>query len=149
MHGHENFYLSGCGLHVNPRFPHLGATPDSVVNCSCCGKGLVEVKCPFKHREEHPCSAIDPGYCLNQHQPGECDNKLKYNHRYFYQVQGQMGVCEADYCDFVSFTPKGIHVERILFDLEFFQQLVLKLESFYKKCILPELLTRKLKYNQA
>ena len=26
---------------------HVGASPDSVVMCDCCGLGSVEVKCPY------------------------------------------------------------------------------------------------------
>ena len=27
-------------------WPYIGATPDGIVICTCCGKGLLEVKCP-------------------------------------------------------------------------------------------------------
>jgi len=33
-------------LIINPNYPQLGASPDGIVECSCCGSGLVEVKCP-------------------------------------------------------------------------------------------------------
>jgi len=31
---------------VNPSYPHLGATPDRIINCDCCGDGVIEIKCP-------------------------------------------------------------------------------------------------------
>ena len=40
-----NLEYFNSGLHVNPSFPHLGATPDGMVSCECCGKGLIEIKC--------------------------------------------------------------------------------------------------------
>lgn len=30
---------------------YLGATPDLLVECSCCGSGVVEVKCPWKVKD--------------------------------------------------------------------------------------------------
>nr|CAH7742877.1 unnamed protein product [Callosobruchus chinensis] len=27
--------------------PQLGASPDALVSCSCCGNGCVEIKCPY------------------------------------------------------------------------------------------------------
>ncbi|KAK0132987.1 hypothetical protein N1851_031645 [Merluccius polli] len=29
----------------------LGASPDGVANCSCCGRGAVEIKCPYKYQD--------------------------------------------------------------------------------------------------
>ena len=48
---HENVKVTETGLHVNTNFPYLGASPDGLVLCSCHGKGLLEIKCPFKYRE--------------------------------------------------------------------------------------------------
>lgn len=48
---HSEFACSPAGLFVNPDYPHLGASPDGVIECNCCGTGLSEVKCPFKYRD--------------------------------------------------------------------------------------------------
>ena len=50
MNCHANLELRTTGLHVNPRFPHLGASPDGLVSCRCCGKGLLEIV-SFQHSE--------------------------------------------------------------------------------------------------
>ena len=40
-------------LHLlNTAYPHLGATPDGIVQCMCCGKGVVEVKCPHNCKDK-------------------------------------------------------------------------------------------------
>ena len=44
---HTNFSVKQCGLHINPQYPFLGATPDGTISCSCCGNGLLEIKCPL------------------------------------------------------------------------------------------------------
>ena len=36
-----------CGLFIHDTKQFLGASPDLFVECSCCGKGILEVKCPF------------------------------------------------------------------------------------------------------
>ena len=30
-------------------YPHLSTSSDGTVDCDCCGKGLVEIKCPRKY----------------------------------------------------------------------------------------------------
>ena len=37
------------GLHISANYAHLGASPDGIIDRDCCGKGLVEVKCPRKY----------------------------------------------------------------------------------------------------
>ena len=43
---HKNFKITPSGLFISTQFPFIGATPDSLVSCDCCGNGCVEVKCP-------------------------------------------------------------------------------------------------------
>ena len=44
---HSCLTFTKSGLVINSAYPHLGATPDGIVQCMCCGKGVVEVKCPY------------------------------------------------------------------------------------------------------
>ena len=41
---HEAFSISDSGLRVNLKWPFMGATPDRVVMCECCGTGACEIK---------------------------------------------------------------------------------------------------------
>lgn len=36
---HINFSMTFSGLVINPNVPYLGASPDGIINCDCCGKG--------------------------------------------------------------------------------------------------------------
>ena len=45
--------------------------------------------------------------------------RLKTEHAYYAQVQGQMGVTGAQWCDFVVYTKRGLYVERVSLDVEF------------------------------
>ena len=48
---HVNHSVNLSGLILNPNFPYLGASPDGIVNCSCCGVGCLEINCPSKYRD--------------------------------------------------------------------------------------------------
>ena len=101
---HDNFSCAASGLHVNPCYPHLGATPDGLIECDCCGEGVLEIKCPFKHRDKHPHEAVlDPQFCLRKDEDGTV--YLSKSHEYYYQIQGQLAECDKEYCDFVCWTP--------------------------------------------
>ena len=38
---------------------------------------------------------------------------LKKSHNYYYQIQGQLGVTQLPWCDFVIWTPHGASVQRV------------------------------------
>ena len=47
------FGLSPSGLVIHESYPHIiGASPDSIVTCNCCVKGVIEGKCPFTCRDK-------------------------------------------------------------------------------------------------
>ena len=131
---HTNFNIMPSGLFLSTEFPFIGATPDSMVSCDCCGKGCVEVKCPYCHKDdtvEQACS--DPKFCLQ-------DNKLKTSHPYYAQVQTQMNVCGVDYCDFFLYLEKECFLQRITRDTEIWKEYTQKAETVFRNGILPELL---------
>lgn len=45
------FCVQPTGLHVNPSFHHIGASPDGIASCICWGSGLLEIKCPYSKRD--------------------------------------------------------------------------------------------------
>ena len=47
---HINFQCQDSGLFISQAFPYLGATPDSVISCNCCGEGNLETKFPWTNR---------------------------------------------------------------------------------------------------
>ena len=133
------------GIVINPKWPFIGASPDGIVDCYCCGKGVLEIKCPYSHRHEsiEAAASNDPNFCLKK------DEDLLYldhKHAYYYQVQTQMFVCNVDYCDFCVCTfPESVdefspYVERIFRDIEFWEDCVEKAKHFFTVCLLPEIL---------
>ena len=106
------FVVHQCGLVIDPKYPFLGASPDGIVCCACCGKGVLEIKCPFKYRDYSPTDDLvlsDYKYCLKRSPNGNIH--LSSKHKYYYQVQGQIALCSATYCDFVCWTEKGLFIK--------------------------------------
>ena len=85
---HLDFKLSESGLVINPKWPFVGASPDGVVSCHCCGKGVLEVKCPYSHQNTdiQDAASQDNRFCLKK-----TDGFLQLNnsHAYYYQIQTQ------------------------------------------------------------
>lgn len=56
LKSHIDFKVQLSGLVINPSYPYIGANPDGVFTCSCCGEELLEIKCPFKYWDVSPIS---------------------------------------------------------------------------------------------
>ena len=88
MLSHQGFSCTKSGLIINPLYPHLGASLDGFISCSCCGDGLVEIKCPYSVKDDHPdVLRVKPKTFLNEH-------GFVMTHKYYTQVQGQLLVSE-------------------------------------------------------
>ncbi|XP_065914471.1 uncharacterized protein [Dysidea avara] len=127
---HQGFRCTLTGLVVNPQYPFLGASPDALVECSCCGgQGIVEIKCPFSGKGTHPSQLHRlKNSFLNE-------TGLRQNHKHYTQVQGQLVVSCKQYCDFVVWTPKGILIERMEVNSNFTESLIKKLTKFYVEIV--------------
>ena len=136
---HTLFKVEMTGLHINPQYPHLGASPDGLISCACCGDGLLEIKWPYSKRNEDPEVIADSSFYLK---PTEDGLKLFESHDYYHQVQGQMAICKRSYCDFVCWTPHGMHTERIKRNPVHFQHIKPSLDRFFMRIILPRVLCR-------
>ncbi|KAG1650241.1 OTU domain-containing protein [Nymphon striatum] len=78
------------GFKISVAKPFLGASPDGIIMSDCCGLGVLEIKCPYKHRDTliDIAATQDKAFCL--------DNTLtlKKNHQYYSQLQLQMHVMQ-------------------------------------------------------
>ena len=105
--------------------PYLGASPDGIINCNCCGKGVLEVKCPFCIKEGLPGDPDETDFCMTK-QNGKWI--LKRNHAYYHL---QLEVCKLSFCDFVVWTEKDLVVERITADNQFFSNVIDSVQHFF------------------
>jgi hypothetical protein len=91
-----------CGFFVCKKLQYLGASPDGIVECTCCGKGVLELKCPFCLGDVSNDITCLP--YLSQDSEGVL--KLIEEHDYYYQVQLQMLCSETKYADFFVWSPR-------------------------------------------
>ena len=137
---HSGFAYTPAGLFVNPEFPHLGATPDGIISCDCCGDGIIEIKCPYKYRQCDPNTVVDKDFYIKENEEDPTARALSQDHDYFIQVQGQLVLCEKEYCDFICWTPFGMHTERIERQQSLFDKVRKKLDDFFRLVLLPRIL---------
>ena len=77
------FELQKSGLVLDTENPFIGASPDGIISYSCCGKGVVEVKCPFSCRDKSFSEAVkEKIFCLE-----EDTFFLKKDHEYFFKCK--------------------------------------------------------------
>lgn len=133
--------VSGLKLVVNPAWPFLGASPDGIMNCTCCGNGVLEIKCPFACKNK---SFLDASKERSKFFLCESNGKMTLDrtHTYYYQVQAQIEVCGAKYCDFVVWSEKEVLVERINPIKEFIVNAFDKASTFIKLGVWPELMAK-------
>lgn len=138
---HRGILLKPAGFFISHEHPQLGASPDGIVQCECCGLGCVEVKCPYLLKE---LSLSDfskkKNTCLVYHNDDEFS--LDQNHLYYYQIQLQMFVTKTKFCDFVIWSKNCLFIDRVSFNEEFFNECLKKSLDFHKYVIKPELLSR-------
>ena len=110
-------------IHDSKQYP--GASPDALVECSCCGKGVLESKCPSSIMNKTPLPENLP-YLISQ------DGKvvLKENHMYFAQIQGQLAITKRHWCHFYVYSQAGCFLETTQFDKSYWSKLEAKLFWF-------------------
>ncbi|KAG1671733.1 Chromatin modification-related protein YNG2 [Nymphon striatum] len=118
---------------LSVEYPYIGASPDGLFTCDCCGQRTVEVKCPYSLRSDtlDNCDYLAKGDNGRKH--------LKTNHEYYYQVQTQMGCAGLEFGYFVVWTEKEIHVELIPFNQEVWNEITSSAGRLFHTAVLPEL----------
>nr|XP_047144212.1 uncharacterized protein LOC124817832 [Hydra vulgaris] len=139
---HDDFHVESIGLSVFKNKPWYGASPDGVVFCSCCGYGVLEVKCPYALRDKSLQQEIESGmFYVGKEQDGYF---LRKSHNYYFQVQHEIMCTEALFCHFVVWTPSECVIVNIEKDDFFLYNMYERCDLFWKKFVLPELITRNL-----
>ena len=118
------------GLVISSDSPYLGASPDGkVVDPGCSNTfGLSEIKFP---ETKYLVTPLDACWDSNFFLEVNGMPKLKRTHKYYTQVQGLIGVTGARWCDFVVYTSKGMSIECIPFDVQFWNDFRETLKLYY------------------
>ena len=127
---HKSAGIQETGLFIDPSHPFIGASPDGLVSCKCCGEGLLEIKCSYMHQNKTPQEA-----CNDHHYHVYLDENrnvcLKTSSSWYIQVQTQLRGCQKPWCDCILFTKKGFIVDRIYKDSELYESIVARCEKFF------------------
>ena len=138
---HSTMVVSDTGLHVLPESPYLAASPDGLIECKCHGKGVLEIKCPYKYKD-----SLD-GWKSDSNFPVSSDGVIRQNHQYYFQVQHQLLVTGRSYCHFFIWTKGEKESDKLLLTIEEDSQFCLKLQEqcckVFFNFILPEIVSRK------
>src|SRR6185369_12266448 len=136
------------GLVVMRSHPWLAATPDFVITCYDRSKNLerflVEVKAytpkDFAHNHEELAYTYDDFCCQTK------DGKLEIrkDHRFYYQIIGQLNVTGLNRCDLVIWYREAIRIITVNNDPEFWWKTIFPdLNDFYRSYCIPEMITRR------
>ena len=135
MSDHADLEVRSSGLWVCESYPFLGASPDAMVSCTCCGEGILEIKCPYSLREASIKESCGKGdFCLS------AEGELKQSHQYYHQIQLQLLVTKRDFCDFLIWTPAETAIQRVSVDSSWRSSNPPKLEAFWSDHVLPRIL---------
>ena len=137
----EYYQVIETGFWVHPKFPELGCSPDGLVKDPCLKEddrgemGLLEIKCPLMlkgHKVEDFESVLKPSqlrsFCLEKR--NGCI-ALKMKHKYYYQIQMQLGIMQMKWCDFVVWSSNSYIVDRIYYNETFWNDIKFILVAFH------------------
>ena len=88
---------------------YIGARPDRLMSCSCCGKACIEIKCPYSINYTDP-NEQNLDYLYKDGDTG----KLK---------QIKMWVTKTKNAYFVVWTTHGMVIDNVIFDNELRKQI--------------------------
>ena len=81
---HRTLKVSSSGFVKSAENLHVGASPDGIINCDCCWRRILEVKCPFScvFSRSHPLSPLSS---YKGTLASLCQNKIIRTIRYNYK----------------------------------------------------------------
>ena len=139
--------VESTGLWIHEKYPHLGANPDGLIWENNDLVGIVEVKC-LEILKRHTIQEF-----IGSFKNGEISDKvkrqcfhidginlvLKKSHSYYFQVQLQLLITEAKYCDFNLYSNVGDgNIERIYKDIKLQERIVRSNKIFWSQIMIPE-----------
>lgn len=142
---HKQVKVSKHGFQISHSNPFIGCSPDGVVTCSCekhnsivGNKWLIEVKCPGSFRDKSPQEAAIATCGVR------LENKewtLHNNHKYYYQIQMQLGIMGLTHCDLIVHTKQGHIKVAVPYSDQKFQEIMTNLSLFGKTYLFPYLIS--------
>lgn len=114
----------------------LGGSPDGAVSDNC----IVEVKCPWSARTKTIRQAAESRDFYLYLDEVTDTLTLKPTHNYWHQIQGNLHLTGTSSCHLIVWTPLDLVILPILKDPLWVIN-INTLETFYKECFLPDVLS--------
>ena len=142
QHWHKNVKVTEHWLIVYSEFNFMRGSPDGIVNCSCHGKRLLEIKCPWSAKSKTVLEAVNNRKIKYlEQQNGRFVLKQGTQDGYYEQVQGLMGMLNIKDANLVVWTEKDMVTVHIPFHSDFFYNvLVPACSEFFRMKVIPKLL---------
>ena len=126
-------YLFACGF--------LGSSPDGIIETKAGEKGVLEVKCPWKHRDNTIDKITEVELNGKEEKGGfflthEKDLQVKQN--YWHQVQAEMVAVGVNWAHFVVWTTQGMEIVQVDRDNKWEQCFFPMLKNFYLNELMPK-----------
>lgn len=137
---HKNYTCRKAGLIVDKTCNFFAASPDGIIECSCCGKSVLEIKCPYVLQPES--STLESLLRMSNPYITLQDNEysLIASHEYYYQIQMQMYLCGCSIGYFYVWSANHTINLKVCFDEKFWNNNSVKAFRFVKSVIIPELM---------
>ena len=135
--------MEKCGLVIDSENYVSGASPDGKVIdiADPSAFGSIEIKCSEEYKDIDPKDIcfIAKDSCLVF-----SDGKVQLNkrHSYYDHIQMQLALTTQTWCDFVFYTSKDLVIDRIRFDKDYWEELVLKILNFYFTYMFDQLIEK-------
>jgi hypothetical protein len=142
---HKNFSLKQVGFVIALSTSYVGASPDRLTECDCCGRCVLEIKCPsaLQGKDIEERVKTEKSFFL-QINPETQEIYLVKNHEYVFQFQLQLYVTESQKGIFGVYNGvseiKLVQIER---DEDLISMMVAKSKLFFLSFILPELVSKR------
>jgi len=135
------------GLFADKERWWLVTSPDGI-----CDSGLVEVKTITNIQKDKTIKEAAQGNLVSgfflRWDPVENRLLLKREHKYYYQIQGQLNIIDKETCFLIAFVDENdLEIVEVQRDIEFWKKMLPKLDHFWEHCLLPELIDSRLARN--
>ena len=134
----ENVQVFSSGLVINANNYWLGCSPDTkLINGDFFGIG--ESKCPELYKNCDLLDVAKSSQTFMLYVSEENKLEVRKTHSTYYQIQCQLALTGAQFCDLVVYTFQSLAVVRVKYDEQFWLSVVNKVGEVYFKYILSKL----------
>ena len=130
---HRNVKFFEYGLKLDENIKYFGGSVDGVIQCDCCGKFIIEIKAPYRLRDDSVHENFSILEYLNE------DKSLKTIHPYFFQIQSYLGLYNLPKAFLIVWSKMDFLVIDVNFDSIFYKKLTDAVQEYYKNIYLPSL----------